>query len=312
MTRLGPWSLLALCAAGSAQDRGAIAGKILDEFDEPVYGASVVARNGAGEEFKTTSKTAGYYRLEKLVPGNYRIAVSLSLLDHIEPQVAVQPGTALSLDITLATPAGPAPRLADGKPDFSGFWLPQRPAQNAPPSDQPQPRPWADTIRTERRISNMRDDPYGRCLPGSIIDLAGRGRFVHVPGFLAMQQNPTSFEPPREIFVDGRAHPQDVNPTWKGHSIARWEGETLVIDTVGFSGMAWYGGGLPSTESLHVIERYRRPDLGHLEIEITVQDAAVLLTPWTRKRTAKLAPAQDIDEEVCVENNKDPALMVGK
>jgi hypothetical protein len=92
----------------------------------------------------------------------------------------------------------------------------------------------------------------------------------------------------RQIFLDGRSHPKDINPTWTGNSIGHWEGDTLVIDTVGFNAQAWYAGGLSSTESLHVVERYRRPDLGHLELEMTIEDPAVLQKPWRQMRTAHL------------------------
>jgi hypothetical protein len=109
----------------------------------------------------------------------------------------------------------------------------------------------------------------------------------------------------RQIYLDGRPHPKDVNPTWTGHSIGDWEGDTLVIDTLGFNGQAWYAGGLSSTESLHVVERYRRPDLGHLELEMTIEDPAVLQKPWRQKRTAHLVSGENIEEYVCAENNKD-------
>ena len=179
---------------------------------------------------------------------------------------------------------------------------------------KPCPRLGPKAIRKERQISNDRDDPYGRCLPGSVINTAGRGKFVHIPGFLAMLVNPTSFDPPRQIFIDGRSHPQDLNPTWRGHSIGHWEGDTLVVDTVGFNGLAWYSGGLPSTENLHVIESaiMQSTDLGRLELEITVEDPAVLEKPWTERRVSRLVPEEDIEEEVCVENNKDLEHMVGK
>ena len=73
----------------------------------------------------------------------------------------------------------------------------------------------------------------------------------------------------RQIFLDGRKHPADPNPTWYGHSVARWEGDTLVVDSVGFNDKFWFDfAGHPHTEQLHVIERYRRPDFDHLEYEI--------------------------------------------
>ena len=150
---------------------------------------------------------------------------------------------------------------------------------------------------------------------GSVINYSrARESLSTSPGFLAMLVNSASYPIRRAKSLSTVACiPRTVNPTWLGHSIGyRWEGDTPVVDTVGFNGLAWYSGGLPSTENLHVIERYRRPDLGRLELEITVEDPAVLEKPWTERRVSRLVPEEDIEEEVCVENNKDLEHMVGK
>ena len=99
-----------------------------------------------------------------------------------------------------------------------------------------------------------------------------------------------------------------------GHSVGHWEGDTLVIDTVGFNGRAWATfSGLPTTERLHVIERFRRIDLGHLEKEITIDDPGAYAKPWTIKKAAVLAPAgYEMQEYVCNENNRDVEHSVGK
>jgi hypothetical protein len=206
-------------------------------------------------------------------------------------------------------PDGPSPRLPDGKPDLSGFWF----LQDADPSQAerpapPQPRPWAAEVLRERVASNMRDHPYTRCLPNSIGAWAGAGRFVHTPNILVML---ATGEPPRQIFLDGRAHPKDLDPTWLGHSTGHWEGDTLVVDTVGFNGLVWLGGGLPATEMLHITERYRRPDLGHLLLELTIDDSAALQRPWTQKRVSLLNLAEDVQEFLCTENEQDVQHMKG-
>ena len=90
-----------------------------------------------------------------------------------------------------------------------------------------------------------------------------------------------------------------------GHSIGAWEGDTLVIDTVGFNGQAWYAGGLSSTESLHVVERYPAAGPRASELEMTVEDPAVLQKRWRQKRTAHLVSGENVEEYVCAENNKD-------
>jgi hypothetical protein len=110
----------------------------------------------------------------------------------------------------------------------------------------------------------------------------------------------------RQIFVDGRAHPADLDPTWMGHSIGRWEKDTFVVDTVGFNDKSWiiFGTGLPHTEMLHMMERYRRPDLGHLMVDLTLDDPGTFSKPIVRHMTWLLAPGEEILEYVCTENNK--------
>lgn len=321
------------CFVAFGQEGGIITGTIVDEFGDPVAGATVSATSSAGREFHTTTIGSGSYTLDQLVPGAYQITASMNAMKQYSAKDFIVGAAKTSrLDITMVqpegylgtlgeedrftassfaligrkpVPMGPTPRLPDGKPDLSGFWWGDRPVD---PLELPQPQPRAEAVRKERQKNNMRDLPSARCLPGGIVDPAGRGRFVHTSQLLVMLIGPpvvsTYFEV-RQIFLDGRSHPRRVNPTWLGHSIGHWEGDTLVIDTVGFNGLAWYSGGLSSTESLHVIERYRRPDLGHLDLEITVDDPAVLEKPWSQKRTAHLVPDEDIEEYVCAENNKD-------
>jgi hypothetical protein len=115
----------------------------------------------------------------------------------------------------------------------------------------------------------------------------------------------------REIYLDGREHPKDPSPSWLGHSVGKWEGETLVVDTIGFNGHVWLdlprrNTALPSTEMLHVIERYCRIDQGHLEVEITIDDPGAYRKPWTAKGTSERAVGLDLREYICNENNKTP------
>ena len=111
---------------------------------------------------------------------------------------------------------------------------------------------------------------------------------------------------PRQVYMDGRRHPKDPSPTWLGHSIGRWEGDTLVVDTVGFNGKVWVGmPGLPSSEMLHITERYTRPDMGHLEVEITVDDPGAYVKPWKVKKTSALAQDYELMEFICNEGERD-------
>ena len=109
----------------------------------------------------------------------------------------------------------------------------------------------------------------------------------------------------RVIYLDGRPHPRDVQPSWLGHSIGRWDGDTLVIDTIGLNDRVWQDlQGHPQTEKAHIIERYRRPDLGHLQIEITIDDPGAYTRPWKVRRLLDLAPGEEILEYICNENHK--------
>src|SRR3989454_4265381 len=164
--------------------------------------------------------------------------------------------------------AEPAPRAADGKVDFSGIWGPDRnfiyDIHDALKNGEELPlQPWAEKVARERL---SKDDPEAQCLPAGVPRQAPYPWRIlqtatHV--FFLFEGNIHSY---RQIFMDGRKHPDDPNPTWYGHSIGRWDGDTLVVDTVGFNDKFWFDfSGHPHTEKLHTIERYTRTDLGHLE-----------------------------------------------
>jgi hypothetical protein len=117
----------------------------------------------------------------------------------------------------------------------------------------------------------------------------------------------------RQIFTDGRPLPRDPQPTWLGYSVGHWDGDTLVVDTTGFNDRGWLDTfkGLPQSEALHVIERFRRLDVGHLEVLITIDDTKVYTTSWSAKMIANLLPDADLIEAVC-ENEKDVAHLQRK
>ena len=113
--------------------------------------------------------------------------------------------------------------------------------------------------------------------------------------------------------MDGRKHPSDPNPTWYGDSIGHFEGDTLVVDTVGFNDRFWFDfQGHPHTEKLHTVERYRRPNKGNLEFDITVDDPGAYTKPFTLYGSTKLLTNTDIIEYICNENNKDVPHIVDK
>jgi hypothetical protein len=120
-------------------------------------------------------------------------------------------------------------------------------------------------------------------------------------------------ELPRQVFLDGRGHPKDLNPSFFGHSIGHWEGDTPVVDTVGFNDKGWLDTlGRPQTEKMHLVERYRRIDLGHLEVETTVEDPDTYLKPWVTKTVSDLAAKQELLEYVCTENERDRSHIPGQ
>jgi len=170
-----------------------------------------------------------------------------------------------------------------------------------------------EALLRERAANNSKDAPGAHCLTRGVTAAGALFpyKLVQTPTLLVMLFE-DDIPSHRQVFLDGRGHPKDPNPSWMGHSIGHWEGEVLVIDTVGFNDRSWLDPqGHPHTEQMRVTERLRRPDLGHLEIEFTIDDPGAYKNPWTMKRVADLDSGDEVGEYVC-ENNKDPEHMVGK
>jgi hypothetical protein len=207
-------------------------------------------------------------------------------------------------------PTGPAPRMPDGKVDLSGVWDPGFSFANL---GQVPLQPWAEKIYKERRDTLSKDDPEARCLPAGVPRISPfPQKFVQTPKLVVVldEGNVHSY---RQFFLDGRAHPKDLEPLWMGDSIAHWEGDSLVVDTIGFNDKTWLNGqGVPHSDALHVIERYSRPDLGHLNVEITLEDSMAFAKTHTFTRTYTLLLNWEIHEYVCNEFNVDADHLVGK
>jgi hypothetical protein len=209
----------------------------------------------------------------------------------------------------------PAPRTADGKPDFSGVWRGAGPiyrfniAQDLKPEDI---QPWAEALFVQRVRDSRKDSPLARCLPVSVPfhNFFNLTRIVQTPALIVMlYESPNS--PHRTIFTDGRDLPKDPNPTWLGYSVGRFEGDTLVITTTGFNDKGWLdSAGHPQTETLRITERLRRRDFGHMDFEITVDDPKVFTKPFTVKTERLLAADTDLLEDVC-ENERDRPHLSG-
>jgi hypothetical protein len=210
--------------------------------------------------------------------------------------------------------SAPAPRTADGKPDLSGIWNGAAPmyrfniAQDLQPEDI---QPWAEALFLQRVRESRKDSPLAKCMPVSVPyhQFFNMTRLVQTPTLLVvMHESPNS--PHRVVFTDGRDLPVDPNPTYMGYSVGKWEGDTLVVTTAGFNDKGWLdSAGHPQTESLRVIERYRRRDFGHMDFEITIEDPKVFNKPFTIKTQRLLQADTELLEDVC-ENEQSRARFI--
>jgi hypothetical protein len=315
-----------------AQERlGTIAGQLLGPNDEEVPRAPVEAKNIAtGRVSKAVSSASGGYSFSELPVGKYEISSPVVGFERKEAEV--RPGESTRVDLRYkdlgtslgtigdspiyrrlsnynrpAAPAGKTPYTADGTPDLSGYWR----LINTD-AGKPEMMPWAEALAKYRSENETEAIPPGaRCLPEDILRLT---QLIQTRTYLLvlMESNAQSH---RMIFLDGREHPKEPDPTWFGHAVGKWEKDTLIVDRVGFNEGSWLGAGqqgVPHTDMLHLIERYRRPDLGHLEVEITVDDGGAYVKPWTRKISYELQPNEEVHEYVCNENNLDPVNIHGK
>jgi hypothetical protein len=212
------------------------------------------------------------------------------------------------------------PRRIDGKVDFSGFWMPSdnvrhliNLASDMKPEDIPL-TPWAADVYKERIDTNGIGHPGVRCLPSGIpekLNIPDGLKVVQTPDLIVfLYESRTIY---RQVFLDGRPLPKNPQPTWMGYSVGHWEGDTLVVETIGQNGKTWLDmRGLPGTEELKVIERYSRPTIGRIDIDVTISDPKAYTKPWNVKLAWRLIPDTDLIESICEENSKDLPHMVGK
>src|SRR5262245_18121581 len=221
---------------------------------------------------------------------------------------------------TAAQAARPVPRLPDGSIDFNGVWSGGGPVGDIGVQGGLKPgylesimTPAAKALYAKRTEAQ---DPYNYCMPAGVPRLAAdfAWRLVQYPTakpthiFLLYEGNMHSF---RQIFMDGRKHPEDPTPTWFGHSIGRWDGDTLVVDTIGFNDKFWFDRrGTPHTEQLHTVERYTRPNYGTLINDVTLEDPGALAHPVKLQFKARLMRPDrqtgtgDLMEFICNEDNQ--------
>jgi len=231
----------------------------------------------------------------------------------------------------------PAPRTADNKPDLTGIWqndrtvggtVAARSSATPPASNEDllaiakrSPfwnigsqfkdglpfQPWAADLHRQRVADNSKDNPDAHCLPMGLMQFHNHGeprKMIQTPQVIVILYEANAGL--RQIFTDGRTLPKDADPWWYGYSTGHWEGDTLVVETAGFRDLGWLDvEGSPLTDAAHITERFRRPDFGHLEIEVTIDDPKAYTKPWTVTVHQHIMVDTEIIEFVCQENEKD-------
>jgi hypothetical protein len=252
-----------------------------------------------------------------------RVAAALAaalLLGALGPRVAGAQPTAKAND-------KPVPRL-NGKPDLSGIWIPggalllfegeeavaaahaydeAHGRAAAPPAETPPYKPEADKQRQYYLSRKGIDDPMARCLLSGVPRIMFRPlpfEIVQLPArMIILYEIHHAF---RIIPTDGSPHPDDLEPSYLGDSVAHWEGDTLVVDVTGFNDKSWVQGvGTVHTEQMRVTERYTRDTFETIRYEVTIEDPAVLTKPWHIQDTMRLRPNERLREYECIESNED-------
>jgi hypothetical protein len=205
-------------------------------------------------------------------------------------------------------PAQNVPRAKDGHPDLTGVWNP----------DGNYSGDFTKALKAGARISMLAsadkiikgrkksDDPANKCLPMGVPRLSTYPqKFVQTPSKIIILDE-GDIHTFRIVYLNGRQHPAEVNPTWYGDSIGHWDGDTLVVDTVGFNDRTWLdAAGHPHTDQLHVTERYKRPEMNTLLREVTVEDPGAYARPFTLAGSFKLLPNREIRERYCYKSPVD-------
>lgn len=297
-----------------------------------------ISNRSTGAVARTASKSDGRYAFTGLAAGSYDLTIAMPCCayNRFSKDLKIGNGENAAFDIrltetingtTLGDDPGrlaaamrrrakvtnkPAPRTAGGKPDLSGVWV----DAGDPYPERPELLPWAAAVAQEREENLGKDAPHNHCLPASP-PLPGAsvpfiGKIVQTPELLVLLFEDTPGF--RQIFLDGRGHPKNsaptFAPTWMGHSVGKWQGSMLVVDTVGFNDQSWIGGAFPHTAMMHMTERYQRTDYGHMQVHVTFDDPGALAKPLHLNFNWELTPQEELLEYVC-ENNK-PEHLVGK
>ena len=197
------------------------------------------------------------------------------------------------------------PRTPDGRPDLSGIW---RTTSNRYLTDltagsaRVMLQPWAQALYKERRAANGKGRPSERCLPSGVPAMMlvrdEPWKIVQTPGAVFVLFRESLHY--RQIFTDGRPFPEDAAPTWLGYSIGRWDGDTLVAETIGLTEETWLDdGGHPHSDALRVTERFRRSDARTMNVDITIDDTKAYTSPWTATVRFEAVANADLGEHLC-------------
>jgi hypothetical protein len=227
----------------------------------------------------------------------------------------------------IALSARPQGEANTAAPDLTGVWRRARkPPDNARKytfhemagtltNEEPPMTPWAEAKYKAAKPNvgprgvplSQSNDPVGKCFPPGVpriyeMRVGQPMEIMQVPGRVIMFFEYDHFV--RQIFMDGRPHSQDLPPSWMGNSIGKWEGDTLVVDTVGFNDKTWLDGeGHPHSDALHLVERIRRTSHDALSIDFTIDDPKAYTKPWTAHNDFELKSGWNIGEVVCVDDN---------
>jgi hypothetical protein len=208
--------------------------------------------------------------------------------------------------------SAPAPRTADGKPDLSGIWQPNAGGYQFNITADLNPgefRPWAAALTKERF---GRESPTTLCLPPGpgLRAMIPMVKVIQTPGPIVMLYETPSQD--RQIFMDGRALPDDPNPTWMGYSVGHWDGDTLVVESAGFNDKTWLDSvGHPHSEELRITERFTRRDFARMQLEMTIDDPRAYTRRFTVPVDLQYVADTELLERVCNESERDVARPTG-
>lgn len=326
-------SFTVLTSSQLAFSQGTVVGSIIDPNGANITGLNenvTLINADTGQEYSGQTNLSGNFSISELPAGSYTLSFlfrTAMYQSYSEEGVMIRDGETLQYDLNIEWSinlgtigddpgmlandmlrrsgdlSGPAPRLFNGSVDFSGLWaIRQTPDV---PIQRPPYQPWAAEMNAELLALDIQN-PGAFCLPQSAV-LAVAGFPWQITQTPDMMIQIMEFVTPgwRQVFLDGRDFPELWNPSWLGHSRGHWEEDTLVVVTSGFNDYT-PGFGIHSDEMV-VTERYTRPEIGRMLIEITVEDPEALTASYTNVREFGLVLGEEILEFVCAEGNTDPA-----